>query len=247
MSTTADVPCIDLRPRKPLKITLPFGAKLTSMGDISKGPPSDCTLIHSLILQLAPALAGLECILKMLKFLAVVGGIKGPQDLGKLADAAKDLAQCFNFGANIPCMLVDILKLIIAYLLCIIQAVESILKFQIGIDFSAADGNPVLLASLDCAKKNGDASMAQIREALQLIQPLFAVIDSMKGLATAPIPGAVKDALTTVPKALAALKPIIDGDSFSAGIPGVEDTIKTLDDIKSKLQLVQAILDEVPC
>ena len=35
--------------------------------------------------------------------------------------------------------------------------------------------------------------------------------------------------------------------AFSIGIPGVEDTIKTLDDIKSKLQLMRAILDEVPC
>jgi hypothetical protein len=247
MPPTPDIPCVQLPlPKKPLVISLPFGIDLKSMGDISKGPPSDCTLIHSLMLQLAPALAGLECILKMLKFLGVVASIRGPTDLAKLANAAIDLSKCFAFAVQIPCMLVDILKLIIAYLLCIIQAVESILKFQIGIDFSAADGNPVLLASLDCAKKNGDASMAQLREALQLIEPLLVILDSIKDLAQS-VPGPVGDALAAVPKAVAALKPVIEGDSFSAGIPGVENTTKTLDDIKSKLELVQGILDELPC
>lgn len=243
MSTTADIPCLELPRPGTLSIRLPFGTDLKAMGDISKGPPSDCTLIHSLMLQLAPALAGLECILKMLNVFAELA--KKPPNPIAVADAAAKLLGCLNFAVRIPCMILDILKLIIAYLLCLIQAVESILKFQIGIDFNAADGNPVLLASLDCAKKNGDTSMAQLREALKLIQPLLAILDSVKDLA-GPLPGPIKDALTMVPKALAALKPIVDGDSFSAGIPGVENTIKTLDDIKSKLQLVRAILDELP-
>ena len=88
--------------------------------------------------------------------------------------------------------------------------------------------------------------MTQLREALKLVEPLLAILDSTKGLA-ASIPGPVNDALQLVPKALAAIKPVIDGDSFSAGVPGVQDAIATLDDIKKKLELVRAILDEVPC
>src|SRR5262249_8330750 len=153
----ASIPCIELPNPKPLKISLPFGGDLKSVIDISKGPPSDCTLIHGLMLQLAPALASMECFLKVLKVVQAMSNIS-VTSLPDIAKAVGEMLACFNVFAKIPCMIVDVLKVIIAYLKCIIEGVESIFKFQIGINFGAAAGNPVLLASLNCAQNNANAS-----------------------------------------------------------------------------------------
>ena len=248
MASSNSIPCIKLPNPKPLKISLPFGVDLKSVLDISKGPPSDCTLIHGLMLQLAPALAGLECVLKMLGVFAALAQIKQPLDILKVAQKAAELGECLNFALKIPCMIVDILKLIIAYLKCIIEALESILRFKVGINFSAAAGNPVLLASLNCAQSNADASTEQLKEALALIEPLLALLDPIAALAPS-IPGPAGDAMKIIPEVLAALKTALDGGgaSASAGVPGAEDLLAPLDDIKNKLELIKQALDTLPC
>jgi hypothetical protein len=243
MAASTSIPCIKLPNPKPLKITLPFGAELKSVIDISKGPPSDCTLIQGLMLQLAPALAGMECLLKILNMLQVL--TKAPPDPFKLAKAATDLAGCFLIFKNIPCMIVDILKLIIAYLKCIIEAVESILNFRVGIDFSGADGNPVLLASLNCAQDNADASTEQLREALALILPLLKLIEPIKDMGP-PLPGPAGDALKAIPEALAAIGPILEGGA-SVGIADGQKVLATLSEVKSTLDEIEGALDALPC
>jgi hypothetical protein len=247
MSTADSIPCIQLPNPKPLKISLPFGADLKSVVDLSKGPPSDCTLIHGLMLQLAPALAGLECILNMLAVFSALANMKQPGDIMDVVKKAKKMADCFLFPAKILCMILDILKLIIAYLKCIIEAVESLLKFQVGIDFNAANGNPVLLASLNCAQNNATASMAQIKQALELIQPLLTVVKPIADLAASPLPGPVQDTLKIIPEVVATLKSVLDGGGAAAGVPGTKDAVKTLDEIRNTLTNIQQVLDSVPC
>jgi hypothetical protein len=61
-------PCVDLGLLEPksVKVTLPTGLELKGVADITKSVPDDCSLSFSLVLQLAPFLANLECLLKLL-------------------------------------------------------------------------------------------------------------------------------------------------------------------------------------
>ena len=79
MSNVQTIPCIKLPSGGSFSISLPFGGQLTSVIDLSKGPPTDCTLIHGLMLQLGPALAGMQCILKLRNTDAY--GLEGPAGL----------------------------------------------------------------------------------------------------------------------------------------------------------------------
>jgi hypothetical protein len=246
MANVNSIPCIQLPNPGPLKISLPFGVDLKSVLDISKGPPSDCTLIHGLMLQLAPALSGLECILKMLGVFAALANIKTPPDILDVAKKAAELGACLNFTVKLPCMIVDILKLIIAYLKCIIEAILSILKFRVGINFSAATGNPVVLASLNCAQNNANASTAQLKEALAIVQSLLTAIEPILDL-TPSLPGPASDALKAIPDALAAIRSALDSGGASVGVDGLQEVVDTLEKLKSTLQLLQQALDAVPC
>jgi hypothetical protein len=197
------------------------------------------------MIQLAPALAGMECFLKVLKVMQAMSNIS-IDTLPEIAKAVGEMVACFNVFAKLPCMIVDILKMIIAYLKCIIQAVESVLKFQVGIDFSGASGNPVLLASLNCAQNNANASTAQLKEALAVVEPLLAVVKPIGDMAPS-LPGPVGDALEILPQALAAITQVLDSGGASAGVPGSEEMIAKLDEVKDVLKQVEEALALVPC
>ena len=77
--------------------------------DFPKGPPSNCTLIQSLMVQLPPALAGMACIFKMLNVflqLSNMASIKTPLDvvsgIVKVAQAAAQLSGmlCLSAAAD---------------------------------------------------------------------------------------------------------------------------------------------------
>src|SRR6266850_5674336 len=73
-------PCIDLSLPKPspMQITLPTGAVIKAVNDISKGIPTDCSMSFNLLIQLQPFLASFECLLRILKLLgALIKVVKG--------------------------------------------------------------------------------------------------------------------------------------------------------------------------
>jgi hypothetical protein len=230
-----------------MKIRLPFGSELKSIMDISKGPPTDCTLIHGLMLQLAPALAGMECFLKMMNVITVLKDLdpKKPQTFTELAPAVKDMVGCLGFAVRIPLMIIDVLKLIIAYLKCIIEATLSVLKFQVGININAAQGNPVLKLSLQCAQNNADISMSQLKQALALVQPLLSLIQPILGMAAGPLPEPAHDALQAIPEVLETIGQLSEGGGVSAGVPGTQDTVASLENLKGTLQQLQAALESL--
>lgn len=181
------VPCVEVKKPEPLTVSLPFGGELKSMVDPSLGPPTDCTLAHSLMLQLAPMLASMACLFKVLN---VIGSMKKffdsktpPDFVSNATDVAAaigDMAGCLDIVLGpipIACMVTDILKLILSYINCMIEAVESLLNFQLGIDLNAANGNPVLLETLLCAQKNAEASMDSLNQGMTGIQPLITLVN----------------------------------------------------------------------
>jgi hypothetical protein len=245
--SNGQTPCIQLPAAASLSITLPFGGQLSSVIDLSKGPPSDCTLIHGLMLQLGPALAGIQCILKLLKIVTALTNI-GPTTFGDIISAAADfVATCVPTPFTFACTIFGVIRLIVAYLKCIISAILSILEFRAGINLNAAQGNPVLIASLNCAQGNADASMAQLKDALAIIDALLTLIQPILTAAESALPDPIKDGLKTISSIKTTLDSIVGGQGGSVGVPGAQDAIQTLEDIQSKLQELEAILAELPC
>src|SRR6266851_3155422 len=121
---------IGLPPVKPLRVRLPSGGELKAFSDISKGIPTDCSLSINLMLQIAPILANMKCIL------AVIGLAKPVKTLldampnvPKAILAVPDVVTAFGkftdscitpfFPAiKLAQFLIDILKLIITLLKC---------------------------------------------------------------------------------------------------------------------------------
>jgi hypothetical protein len=247
MSNGQTIPCIQLPSPGSLSITLPFGGQLSSVIDLSKGPPTDCTLVHGLMLQLAPALAGVQCILKLLKLVTALSNIS-VTSLVDIASAAADfVAHCIPTPFTFACTIFGVIRLLIAYLKCIISAILSILQFRVGIDLNAAQGNPVLLASLNCAQGNADASMTSLKDALAIIDSLLTLIQPILSAAESALPGPVKDGLDTISKIKSTLDSIVGGGPASVGISGVQEIIQTLQGFQSDLQALEAILAELPC
>jgi hypothetical protein len=169
-----------------LEISLPYGASLQAFRDFSKGVPDDCALINNLLVQLAPLLGSMACLVKVLKSLeAVKGWLEDATTPDKLLSGAvdvveslADLAPCFLAvtPAGIAPFIKDILLAIIKLLRCIIQSITSILDFQAGLDFNAAEGNPVMIAQLECAQANASETMAHSLAALGPIGPLLDLV-----------------------------------------------------------------------
>jgi len=53
--------------------------------------------------------------------------------------------------------------------------------------------------------------------------------------------------LKTISDVKTALETVVSGGGASVGIPGVQDTVQTLHNLKSQLEQLQGILDELPC
>jgi hypothetical protein len=203
-------PCSVIPHLPPITIPTPFGIDLASVADPSKGPPTDCTLAHSLILQLTPMLAGFTCVLKIL---GVVAAIKNalsatPPLLGGLGDLAKAIekaSDCLGLVNPVPWigMIKGILQLILAYITCLIQGFESIRNMKVGIDLNAEGGTPVLLNTLDCAKNNADTSLASLMSAMAPITPLMQLIDLITGIVGIQIGALPQLSLGTGPDPLA--------------------------------------------
>jgi hypothetical protein len=184
-----ETPCVSFP--KPLKfsVPLPFGGALSAITNIADGPPTDCALVHSLMLQLAPMLAGMTCILRILAVIKAmedfVSSPLNPDNAKKLLDKIAVMTECLGMldPCNIILMIESILQMIIAYLSCLIEAFESILNFQIGIDLNAAEGNPVLLTTLQCAQDNAQTAMDSLNDSMQGIMPLMQLVNMLLDIA----------------------------------------------------------------
>lgn len=234
MATATQNPCTSLGSITIPSVNLPMGVQLQAVADFSQGPPSNCALLTNLIVQLMPTLAGLTCIFKILN---VIGKLEGfltafpnllevPSKAAEVVEAIGDMSECLSIvipGLGLYLMIADMLKLIIAYLKCFVDAIKSVLDFQVGIDLSVAQGNPDLLNSLQCASGNADAAMSQIMLAIGPIGPLFSMITPIIGLSGLSI---------QLP-------------SLSA-ITGASNVSEAVDQLDAMLTQLQQIVDAIP-
>lgn len=228
--------CIPLpRPGK-AEIHLPTGGTLKGVVDITKGIPDDCSLNFSLILQLAPLMASIECLVKVLKLIKplidVVKGLGPPPDLIKLGqaipeflEAAEELLPCL--AVPTPVVMIpfvrDVLLLIIKLLNCIVGQLKSILAVMGGlalqISSAQAEGNSELMAALQCAQDNASASAQHTMSAIEPVLVILSLAEPFLGIAgvdpiKTPTIGSAED------------------------IEGLQKVVDTLDELMKVLQLV---------
>jgi hypothetical protein len=190
-------PCNEIRVPlpKPLKIQLPTGGSIKAVADLSKGIPSDCAMTFSLMVQIAPLLASMECLLKILKLLKplvdVVTNLPMPpvKAVQEFAKAAVDLAPCFLIPtpASIIPFVRDILCLILRVLNCLLGQLKTLVALMSGIqlqlDAARAAGNFELEETLKCAQANAEASGQHMTKAIEPVGVLLDLIGPIMGLA----------------------------------------------------------------
>ena len=205
-------------------IQLPFGIEMQALADFSKGPPSQCAMLSSLMVQLTPAMAAMSPLLKILNVFSALKDFL-PADVTKLPALLDALAEVIAMLDPLPFVAAvkSILLLVIAYLNCFIQTMMGLLEFQASIDLSLAAGNPALQASLQCASNNATVSMQQMMQSLGPLGPIMELIKPFMSIA-----------------GLSFALP-----SFS-DLQGAQDIEQTLQTLSGMLTDLQQVLEAIP-
>lgn len=188
--------CIDLSfpPPKKMTVTLPGGGRIMALHDLGKAIPTDCSLTFSLMLQIMPFMANMECIVRILKLVkllsdAITSLPPTPKLLMDIADAVKDLAECFvaiTPAGMIP-FVRDILCLILALLRCLIGQLKTLAELMAGLEIQVqiADlsGNKELLATLGCAQENSLTAMKHLMNGFGPIGVVMELMETFMGIA----------------------------------------------------------------
>jgi hypothetical protein len=226
--------CLNLQLPKPdmPSLTLPIGGTLQGVADITRGIPTDCSMRFSLMLQLAPIMASMQCLLKILQFFADLVNVSPSNPvsfLTALVDGIKALEECTNMvlPSGLLCFVKDLLALIARMLLCTVEALESVLKLLGGLQLQIADaqasGNAELLAALQCAQQNAMNAADGTMQALQpvgvllvLAQPFMKITGTNLSVGIpSPVPAddleAMQTLLQTLHTVAEAIKTVADG------------------------------------
>jgi hypothetical protein len=185
LSTSVCVPKISFEVPN---VQLPFGIEFQAVADFSKGPPSQCAMLSSLLVQIMPAMAAMSPLIKILNVFAALKDFL-PANVLKLPALLDALAEVIAMLDPLPFVAAvkSILLLVIAYLQCFIQTMEGLLEFQASIDLSLAAGNPDLQASLQCASNNASVSIQQLMQSLGPIGPIMQLVQPFISIAGVPI------------------------------------------------------------
>lgn len=157
---------------------------MQAVADFSKGPPAQCVMLSSLIVQLMPAMAAMAPLLKILNVFAALKNFlpANPTALPALISALEEVIAMLD-PAPFAAAVKSILLLVISYLNCFIQTMEGLIEFQASIDLSVAVGNPDLQASLQCASDNASVSIQQLMQSLGPIGPIMQLIQPFMNIA----------------------------------------------------------------
>ena len=191
--------CIPMPKPGKAQITLPFGgATIQAFNDITKGIPDDCSLNFSLALQIGPVLANMKCLIEALKvveplvtLITALGKadlIAIGQALPKFVEAVPPLVECIaKFFIGVPLFLRDLLLMLAKLLGCVVQSLKSALAVMSGLQLqiasAEAEGNLALLAALECAQEQAQASAQHALTAVDPLLVLLSLAEPLFGLA----------------------------------------------------------------
>lgn len=210
--------CVDLALPKPSKaeVCLPLGGRLQGLVDATKEIPDDCALTFSLLLQLGPIMASIECLIKVLKMvkplidvIKAVPSLDGAKLMKVVPDfvtAAEEVLPCVaQVQLGVPRFVRDLLLLIAKVLHCVAGQLKSVAGLMGGIQLSIAtaqqNGNGELLAQLQCAQENAQNQAAASMSSIEPISAILSLAGPFLGIAgvdpiTLPTVGSAQDAQT---------------------------------------------------
>jgi hypothetical protein len=233
--------CLDLRLPKPKipELKLPTGGRIKGISDFTRGIPTDCSMNFTLTLQIAPIMASMECLLKVLKFIGVAveiaksmtNPVKVVTGIPKIVSAAADLKDCIAMTTPIgmACFVKDLLLLIARMLRCTLQALDSVIKTLDGLELdlqsALAAGDEGALASLECAKENAELAAAGAMTSIEPILVLLSLAEPFFAIANAP--------KIEIPKI-----------SAGGGLAGLKSVVETLTPI---VDTVETVAEGIPC
>jgi hypothetical protein len=218
-----------------MSIFLPNGAELPALTDISKGAPTDCSLSFSLILQLAPFLASIECLLKVLSLLKplvdIIGAltsvppkVPGPSTITDFAKAGVEVVQCFTDmlipGKGLLTFIKSVLILILSFLKCFVTGLSSIVinLLKISVQMDQAAGNDEVQRVLKCAQDNVMTSADHLQGAMG---PVFNILGLVKPLLD----------LTPIKVEIPTIAPGADLDGLRKALAALQDFTTILEEI----------------
>ncbi len=192
--------CEDLSLPSPggLSVQLPTGGALQAFADISKGIPTDCALTFSLMIQIAPFLGSIACLVKVLKLLKplidVIKGLPVPPvgALIEFGEAAAALAPCLLIPtpASIIPFIKDLLCLILKVLECFVSQLASLIRIlgPLTLQLQAAQqsGNDELVSTLQCASQNAQTQAGHIMNSLGPVGMLLEIAGPLFDIAGVP-------------------------------------------------------------
>ena len=108
---------------------------------------------------------------------------KGPDLLQAIDEAKGCLAPFLIPQFCIALSIYDVIKLILNILGCLIEQVESLITVEAKFDFDAAQGDPILTASLACANSSVKNSMQNLDKSLQSINLTLEILGGLASLA----------------------------------------------------------------
>jgi hypothetical protein len=192
-------PCaqVKLKSPSPIKINLPTGGTLSAFSDLSKGIPSDCSLTFSLMLQIAPFLASIECLLKVLGLIgpliefvkAVPDPIKLASTVPKFLKAAEAVMPCVAVvtGLGIIPFIKDLLCLIIKALNCFLGQMKTLLGIMGGLalqlTIAQAAGDTDLIDAIQCEQDNAQAMASNMTASIEPIGVVLELAGTLFGIA----------------------------------------------------------------
>jgi hypothetical protein len=194
----------------------------------------------SLILQIAPIMASMECLLKVLKFL---GGIinaatQTPPNpialISAIVQGAEDIAPCIEMAIAPPfgifCFVRDLLLLIARLLHCTIEALQSVVNILGGLQLDIAsalqEGNDDKLAALKCAQENAGIAADSTMKSLEPILVLITLAEPFLKIANI------------------SLDVSIPGPVSSSDLQGMQNMLQTLGQV---VTVIETIAQAIPC
>lgn len=181
-----------------VEVCLPLGGRIQGMVDASKAIPDDCSLTFSLLLQLGPIMASIECLIKVLKLIKPLidiikavpslNPVKIGEALPDFIEAAKDVMVCITqVQLGVPMFVRDLMLLIAKFLHCVAGQLKSVAALMAGLQISIStaqqNGNGELLAQLKCAQDNASTQAAAAMSSIDVIATILSLAEPFFGIA----------------------------------------------------------------